>query len=443
VYHVSNKTIDIVILSMLYPPDFGGMSSRAYSIAKSLSQRYTVHVISSEPRYPSGKINHSQRSKECENNRISVTRLPIPPIPYKGFLNRLILFTWYSILAFFALIRLKNVKAVISAYPHPAIDFVSSLAKALRSFKLVVDLSDLWPEAVTLPNRFLNYLFQAIGYSINVALFKGSPDAASVYNERALMIFQRQYGFSKPAAVVYNSADIEKFNCRPHAENCRPALKSLLQRDIEDKFVILYSGTIGVYQNVGNIVYAAQKIRSMGKNEVVFVIVGEGEEKDKVVSLAKKLSLNNVVFLPKLRRDFLQNIIHEADLALVPIAYPNSIALYVGMPIKWAEYMACRIPVLVPANSFIGDLTTKYGSGFEVDFSDPGLVAKAIIDAMSDKARLRFMGRNARQLAVDMLSEEKAMSNLNNLIQTLIDGRNHYVLNSIKSSGIRRIRSCL
>ena len=419
--HVSKKTIDIVILSMLYPPDFGGMSSRAYSIAKSLSKRYTVHVIASEPRYPSGKLHHSQCRKECENNRISMTRLPIPPIPYRGSLNRLVLFTWYSILTFFALIRLKNVKAVISAYPHPAIDVASSLAKALRSFKLVVDLSDLWPEAITLPNRFLNYLLQTIGYSTNMALFKGSPDGASVYNERALMIFQKRYGFSKPAIVVYNTADIGEFDCRHHLENNKPALKSLLHRDVKDKFVILYSGTIGVYQNVGNIVCVAQKIRSMGKSEVIFVIVGEGEEKDKVVSLAKKLSLDNIVFLPKLQRDSLQNIIHEADLALVPIAYPNSIALYVGMPIKWAEYMACGIPVLVPANSFIGDITRKHDSGFEVDFSDPGLVAKAIIDAMSDKARLRFMRRNARQLAVDMLSEEKAMSNLNNLIQNLMN----------------------
>jgi len=421
VNHVSKKTIDVVILSMLYPPDFGGMSSRAYSIAKNLSKRYTVHVIASEPRYPSGKLNHSQCRKECENNRISVTRLPIPPIPYRGSLNRLVLFTWYSILTFFALIRLKNVKTVISAYPHPAIDVVSSLAKALRSFKLVVDISDLWPEAITLPNRFLNYLLQAIGYSTNVALFRGSPDGASVYNERALMIFQKRYGFSKPAVVVYNTADIGEFDCRPHVENNKPALKSLLHRDVEDKFVILYSGTIGVYQNVGNIVCVAQKIRSMGKSEVIFVIVGEGEEKDKVVSLAKKLSLDNIVFLPKLQRDSLQNIIHEADLALVPISYPNSIALYVGMPIKWAEYMACGIPVLVPANSFIGDITKKYDSGFEVDFSDPGLVAKVIADVVSNKARLRFMRRNARQLAVDMLSEEKAMSNLSNLIQSLMN----------------------
>jgi len=406
---------------MLYPPDFGGMSSRAYSIAKSLSKRYTIHVIASEPRYPDGKLNHSRFHKESENNRISVTRLPIPPIPYKGFFNRLILFTWYSILAFFALIRLKNVKAVISAYPHPAIDIVSSSAKALQSFKLVVDLSDLWPEAITLSNRFLNYLFQVTGYGINVALFRSSPDAASVFNERALMIIQKRYGFTKPATVVYNTVDVEEFNCRPHTENRRPALKSLLHKDIEDRFVILYSGIIGVYQNIGNIVYAAQKIRSMGKNKVIFVIVGEGEEKDKVVSLAKELSLNNIVFLPKLSRDFLQNIINEADLALVPIAYPkNTVLYYILMPTKWAEYIACGIPVLVPLNSFIGELATKSGSGFEADFSDPGFIAKVIIDAMSDKARLRIMKRNARQLAVDMLCEKKAMSRLNDLIRRLI-----------------------
>jgi len=419
---MSDKTIDIVILSMLYPPDFGGMSSRAYSIAKSLSKKYTVQVITSEPRYPSGKLDYSQCDKECENDRISVTRLPIPPIPYRDFLNRLVLFTWYSVLAFFALIRLKNVKVVISAYPHPVIDFVASLAKALRSFKLVVDLSDLWPEDITLPNRFLNYLLQTIGYSTNVALFRGSPDGASVFNERALMIFQKRYGFSKLTAVVYNTADMEEFNCRPYAENGRPVLKSLLHRDVEDKFVVLYSGTIGVYQNIGNIVYAAQKIRSMGKNEVIFVIVGEGEEKEKVVSLAKELSLDNIVFLPKLSRDFLQNVIHEADLALVPIAYPNNTVLYyILMPTKWAEYMACGIPVLVPLNSLIGEFARKSGSGFEVDFSNPGLVAKVIIDAMGDKARLGIMRKNARQLAVDMFSEKKAMSRLDDLIKGLMD----------------------
>lgn len=420
---MTNKTIDVAILSMLYPPDFGGMSSRAYNIAKSLSKRYNVYVITSEPRYPSGKLNHSQHRKECENNDILVIRLPIPPIPYRGFFNRLILFTWYSIFTFLTLIKLKKVKAVISAYPHPVIDFVASLAKSLRSFKLIVDLSDLWPEAITLPNRFLNSLLHTIGYCINVALFKNSPDGASVYNERALMIFQKRYKFSKPAAVVYNTADMEKFNAHApsHVENYRGVWKSLLYRDVNEKFVILYSGTIGVYQNLENIVYAAQEIRNIANDDVLFIIVGEGEEKDKVVSLAKKLSLDNIMFLSKLPRDSIRDIIHESDLALVPIAYPNNVALYVGMPIKWAEYMACGIPVLVPVNSFIGELTMKYDSGFEVDFSDPRLVAKAIIDAMSDKARLRFMRRNARQLAVDMLSEGKAMGNLDDLIQRLMN----------------------
>lgn len=75
-------------------------------------------------------------------------------------------------MAFFALIKLKNVKAVVSVDPDPAIDFVASVAKKLRSFKLIADLSDLWPEAITLPNRFLNYLLQIIGYSVNIALFK-------------------------------------------------------------------------------------------------------------------------------------------------------------------------------------------------------------------------------------------------------------------------------
>jgi hypothetical protein len=120
-----DKPIDVVILSMLYPPDFGGMSSRAYNVAKALSKKYSVHVIASEPRYPSGKLNYSQYYKEWKDHCISVTRLPIPPIPYRGFVNRLILFTWYSILTFFALIKLKNVKAVISAYPHPAIDLTA------------------------------------------------------------------------------------------------------------------------------------------------------------------------------------------------------------------------------------------------------------------------------------------------------------------------------
>jgi len=415
-----DKPIDVVILSMLYPPDFGGMSSRAYNVAKALSKKYSVHVIASEPRYPNGKLNYSQYYKEWKDHCISVTRLPIPPIPYRGFVNRLILFTWYSILAFFALIKLKNVKAVISAYPHPAIDFVASVAKKLRSFKLIADLSDLWPEAITLPNRFLNYLLQIIGYSVNITLFKNSPDGVSVYNERALMIFQKRYEFSKPAVVVYNTADTEKFNCPPHVESCKATLESLLHRDISDKFVILYSGNIGVYQNLENIVYVAQEIRNIANHDVLFVIIGEGEEKDKVVSLAKELSLDNVAFLPKLSRDTIRNIIHESDLALVPITYPNSVALYVGMPIKWAEYLACGVPVLVAASSFIGELTAKHDCGFEVNFSNHQLVTKAIVQAMKNKESLCRMRRNARQLAVDMFSEEKAMRSLNDFILRLI-----------------------
>jgi hypothetical protein len=77
------------------------------------------------------------------------------------------------------------------------------------------------------------------------------------------MIFQKRYEFSKPTVVVYNTADTEKFNCPPHVESCKATLESLLNRDITDKFVILYSGNIGMYQNLENIVYVAQEIARM------------------------------------------------------------------------------------------------------------------------------------------------------------------------------------
>ena len=85
---------------------------------------------------------------------------------------------------------------------------------------------------------------------------------------------------------------------------------------LEDKFVIMYSGNIGLYYDLENLIKVLKKFRkgydskgnyhrgphSVDGREVVFAFVGDGSIKNKLIKYSEKHRFENIVFIPSLSR---------------------------------------------------------------------------------------------------------------------------------------------
>lgn len=408
----------IALLALLYPPDFGGGATRAQNIATSLERNgHEVYVFTSEPHYPDGALQRGIKFcvTEEKTGGINVIRLPILALPHKGIWNRLLIFTSYVLSTIIPFAKIRQMDIVLTTGPYPFVIISAFIYKVIARKQFIVDISDiLWPEAVNLMNGIINDLVQVVGYVLNKIIFRMS-DLLLVYNKNALLYIRRKYRYSKRAVVVYNAVDVDKFIYHSHFKYNKKNLELLLKRSLAGNFIVMYHGNFGSCQRIDKIIETAALVHDEFP-KVLFVIVGEGEEKNKVLKLVHSLHLKNIFVLGKLDRSVIRKIVAESDLGLTPIVSENPLIVFVAMPSKAAEYLAVGTPILVPKGSFLGSIVSASSAGLEVNFNDPRDVYEAIKNSYLNFERHKVMCECARRLAEKCFSLESVTTALRNII---------------------------
>ncbi len=127
-----------------------------------------------------------------------------------------------------------------------------------------------------------------------------------------------------------------------------------------NKFVVLYSGNMGVKQGLRTLLDTARILE--GTPDIVFVIVGDGGEKHGLLRRADEMNLQNVVFLPVQPYARLSELLATADVSLIP---QKSGINDIVLPSKLSNIMASKRPVIAAANidSEFGRIVCDSGSG--------------------------------------------------------------------------------
>lgn len=177
------------------------------------------------------------------------------------------------------------------------------------------------------------------------------------------------------------------------------------------KFVVLYSGNLGMAHDFETLVEAANILQGSG---IQMVFAGEGPRLDEV--RRKMASLDGVAFLPSQPKEGLASFLASADVHLVTLRVGLS---GLAVPSKAYGIMAAGRPVIYvgPEDSETARFVTKAGTGIVVSNGDSKGVADAIREMKNDKNRIRAMEARCIDLA-DEFTFEKALLRWRNLLQS-------------------------
>lgn len=341
-----------LLISIYFPPEPGGGSSAAWNRALILSEvGYRVFVICGMPSYPTGKVlDHKYKRKLFfleSIGHINLIRLRTLPLSTTGYLNRFwifLSFVFISLLYVPTILRKTGkIELVYSIAPILFSSFLGSFYSKITKSFFVYEVSDIWPEELVV----FETLFSSIILNVGKFVAKLSymvPDSIIAISELAADHISNQY---KPSANIYVlpiGADPSRFQ-RLSKKDSRVQLirEKILPAELEDKFIILYSGLISGATRVDNLAYAAEKLK-YDERTIAFLVVGEGEEKAKLQELKYDLSLDNLHLLPFQPRDLMPRIICAADVCTVSL--PSEPIFDVDVPTKFYEYLACGRPQL-------------------------------------------------------------------------------------------------
>ena len=115
---------------------------------------------------------------------------------------------------------------------------------------------------------------------------------------------------------------------------------------IDGKFLVTYSGNIGVKQKLDVVIEAAALHRS--DDSILFLIVGDGADARGSSGRASELGLSNVRFLPLLDESDFRGLLSASNVCLVT---QQKAASEIAFPSKVVTYLAAGCPVIASVSS--------------------------------------------------------------------------------------------
>lgn len=238
---------------------------------------------------------------------------------------------------------------------------VKHLKKHNIESRVVYNAQDVFPDNIQGDNIIKKILFFPFAY-LSKKLYMLSDHIITISHDIKKKIEQKINRKDK-VSVVYNW---------PNNTSKIVHLDFKKKHNLEDKFVVLYAGNIGKFQDVEMVVKTAKKIDN---DNIVFVIQGDGVRRKKIEKQVKSQSLRNVIFLPHDRLENMPTTYNSVDINLVTLKRD----IYkTALPSKLPFCLNTRTPLIftVERNSSIAEiladdnLTKTIAPGNIIDLRD-------------------------------------------------------------------------
>ncbi len=201
--------------------------------------------------------------------------------------------------------------------------------------------------------------------------------------------------------VVPNAADLELFDVP------RGAGQAFRRRHdwLGDRPLVVYAGTLGQVNGVG---YLARLAEAVYKNapDIRFLVVGRGQEVDKLGALATELGVldKNFFMHDKVAKNELPEILSAADLATSLVVDIRE--LWDNSANKFFDGLASGTAFAVNHGGWQADLLERHEAGIALHPHDFGEAKAKLITFLRDRARVESAGHNARRLAETSFARE-------------------------------------
>ena len=286
-------------------------------------------------------------------------------------------------------LRVPKPDVIVTETDPPVTCLMGGMVHRFRGAKLICYLQDIYPDVAAavgvMRNRFLLNMIRRMFTRVY-----RRADRVIVLSDDMRGALTRTGVPAEKIEVIHNWVDTELVV--PIKENNR----FRHQHDLEDKFVVMYSGNMGLTQRLDDVLDAAEILKD--NPEIVFALVGHGSKRAGLEQSVRERGLTNVRFFDFQPKEELANSLSAANLQLVLL--DEAVKDYL-MPSKFYGTLAAGTPTLAvaPKDSELARLCLDNHVGLVVPNGSARELAEAIVDARASNGHLSRMGSRARELA--------------------------------------------
>jgi len=288
----------LLIYAHYYIPDVASTGQILRELAEGMIEEFDITIVCVVPSY-TGKVAEEYKKKmfyKEEINGVNVIRIRVPEFSKSNKISRVKNILSYFIGAMIATFKVGKMDYVYSISQPPILGGLLGVwGKWMKRAKYIYNIQDFNPEQT-----------MAVGYSENKLILKTmmwfdkfsckqADKVIVVGRDMIETLIGRFKGRKVPNHTFINNWIDEK-EIYPLPADHEKVVAFKKKYGLQDKFIIMYSGNLGLYYDLENLMNVIEKFKA--REDVVFAFVGEGTIREKLVQYKEKHNLQNVKFIP-------------------------------------------------------------------------------------------------------------------------------------------------
>ena len=389
--------LKIVFFNRSFYPDITATGQLLTELCKGLVKDYgcTVTVVAGMPLVNKNIYMDDFKRREFIKREdiegIEVFRVKNTVFSTKSFIGRIINYLTYFFLSLYASFRLKKPDLIVTLTDPPIICLLGLWTSLRFGVPFIISVRDIFPEAAkgleSSQNRIINFL---LDYINRFSLKKAHCVVALGETMRKRLIEEKGVREDK-VSIISDWADCRNILPLPK-DNAFSSTHNMV-----DYFVVMYAVNMGASSGLEFVVESANLLK--GYRDILFVFVGEGITKDKLIKFSISRKLENIRFFSYQPIEMLSEVFSSADIFIIPLK--KGLAGY-SLPSKIYPIMASGRPYIasVEMESEITAITREFDCGLLARPQDYKDLTEKILVFYNNKELATRMGENARKAAV-------------------------------------------
>jgi len=380
----------ILFFSHYYTPEGNAPATRVSALCERWVQAgHDVTGVTCPPNVPNGIVYDGYENRRTSEliNGVKVERVRLYIAANKGAVKRMFNFVSYFFRSLLASWRLSKPDVVIATSPQIFCGYAGVWYKRFKGVPLVVEIRDIWPESMG-----------AVGANIPRLAYWGLERIESaMYRSCSRLVTVGEGYFDRLAekgvpkekmSIVMNGTDLEVYS--PRDKN-----KELLRHfGLEGKFVVSYIGTVGMACGLEVVLEAAEMFnRDAVKRDVVFVVVGDGANRERLEKDAEKRGLDNLVFTGRQPKTSMADWVSSSDASLVHLK--KSELFTTVMPSKIFESAGSKRPIIMGVDGYAKKLVMDANAGLDMTPECATSLVECVKKLYDDPELCTKLGENA------------------------------------------------
>ncbi len=294
----------LLIYAHYYIPDVASTGQIIKELAEGMLDTFDITVICVVPSY-TGNIEEKYKKQKYykENiNGVNVIRIRVPEFTKSNKKSRIKNILSYFLGAIGATFKVGKQDYIFSISQPPILGgLLGVFGKWIKHAKYIYNIQDFNPEQTKAVKYSENKLITNLMMFLDKFSCKRSNLIITVGRDLVETINKRFNNKKVPKTVLINNWIDEK-EIYPLNNDNEKVQEFKKKYKLEDKFIIMYSGNIGLYYDLENIFTVIEKIKPGTKTtngqEVAFIFIGEGTIFEKLKKYKEEKKMDNVAFIP-------------------------------------------------------------------------------------------------------------------------------------------------